>query len=262
MSSALQENSLSSDSWGVQIWVSSRQLSIFVWTSGKLAILEVCYCCSVAKLSSTFCDPLDCSMPGSLVLHYLLEFAQCHAHRVSDAIQPTHPLSPPSSLALNLSQHQGLFQWLGSSHQVTKILQLQHQSFQWIFRVDFLWDWLVWSPCSPKDSQESSPAPQFESINSSALSLLYGPTLTSIHDYWEYIALTTWTYVGKVMSLLFNRLFRFVIAFLPRSTHLLMSWLKSPVIWEPKKIKSVTTSTFSPSICHEMTGPDAMIFIF
>ena len=64
------------------------------------------------------------------------------------------------------------------------------------------------------DPQESSPAPQFESINSSALSLLYGPTLTSRHDYWEYIALTRWTYVGKVMSLLFNMLFRFVIAFL------------------------------------------------
>ena len=64
-------------------------------------------------------------------------------------------------------------------------LQLQHQSFQWIFRVDLLKNWLVWSPCCPRDSQESSPAPQFESINSLALSLLYDPTLTSIHDYWK-----------------------------------------------------------------------------
>ena len=85
-----------------------------------------------------------------------------------------------------LSQHQGLFQWVGSFHQVAKILefQLRHQSFQWVFRVDFLQDWLVWS-CCPRDSEESSPAPQFESISSSALSLLYGPTLTSVHDYWK-----------------------------------------------------------------------------
>jgi len=71
-----------------------------------------------------------------------------------------------------------------SSHQVAKVLelQLQHQFFQWIFRVDFLQDWLVWSPCNPRDSQESSPAPQFKSINSWALSLLYGPTLASICD--------------------------------------------------------------------------------
>ena len=95
------------------------------------------------------------------------------------------PLSSPSPPAFNLSQHQGLFHWVSSSHQVAKVLefQLQHQSFQWIFRIDSLQDWLVWSPCSPRDSQESSPTPQFKSIISLALSLLYGPTLTSIHDY-------------------------------------------------------------------------------
>ena len=93
----------------------------------------------------------------------------------------------PSPLALNLSQHQGLFQWVGSSHQVAKVLefQLQYQSFQWICRIDLLSDWLVWTPCYPRDSQESSPAPQFEYINSLALSLLYGPTLTCIHDSWK-----------------------------------------------------------------------------
>ena len=83
-------------------------------------------------------------------------------------------------------------------------LQLQHQSCQWISRVDFLSDWLVWPPCSPRDSWESSPAPQFQPINSSALSLLYSTTLTSIHDYWKTIALTRRTFVDKVMSLLFN----------------------------------------------------------
>ena len=76
------------------------------------------------------------------------------------------------------------------------------------------------------------------------------------------IALAVWTFVSKVMSLLFNTLYRFVIAFLPRSKHLLISWLQSPsaVILEPKKIKSATVAIFSPSICHEVMGPDAMIF--
>ena len=103
----------------------------------------------------------------------------------SDAIQASHPLSPPSPLALSLSQHQGLFQWVSSLHHVAKVLELQfqHQSFQWIFRTDFLEDWLVWCSCYPSNSQESSPAPRFERINSLALSLLYGPTLTFIYEY-------------------------------------------------------------------------------
>ena len=125
-------------------------------------------------------------------------------------------------------------------------------------------DGLVGSPCSPRDSQESSPTPQFKSINSSALSFLYGPTLTSIHDYGKTIALTRWTFVGKVMSLLFNMLSTLVITFLPRSKGLLISWLQSPseVILEPRKIKSATVSTVSPSTCHEVMGLDAMILVF
>ena len=91
-------------------------------------------------------------------------------------------LLPPSLFAFHLSQHQGFFQWVGSSHQVAKVLQHQHQSFQWIFRIDFLWDWLVWFPCWPRDSWDSSPAPQFKSTNSLVLSILYGSTLTSAHD--------------------------------------------------------------------------------
>ena len=89
--------------------------------------------------------------------------------------------SPPS---FNLSQHLGIFQWVSSLHQVAKVLEFQHQSFQRIFRTDFLQDGLVGSPCSLRDSQ-SSPKPQFKCINSSALSFLYSPTLTSIHDYWK-----------------------------------------------------------------------------
>ena len=125
-------------------------------------------------------------MPGFPVLHYLPDFAQTHVHQVGDAIQPPHPLSDPSP-AFSLSQNQGLFQWVSSLNQVYKVLefQLQHQSFHWIFRVDFLQDWLVGSPCSPKDSKESSLAPHFKSIDSSALSLLYGPALTSVQDYWK-----------------------------------------------------------------------------
>ena len=101
------------------------------------------------------------------------------------------------------------FLMTGSSHQVTKVLELQHQSFQWIFRVDFLQDWLAWSPWNSRDSQESSPE-QFKSIDSSVLSLLYGPTLTSVLDYWKNIAFTIRTFVSKVAFLLFNTLSRFV----------------------------------------------------
>ena len=103
----------------------------------------------------------------------------CHS-TISSASSP----SPP---ALNLAQHQGLFKWVTSSYQVAKVLefQLQHQSFQWIPRTDLLKDGLVGSPCSPTGSQESSPTPQFKSINTSMLSFSYSPTLTSIHDHWK-----------------------------------------------------------------------------
>ena len=110
---------------------------------------------------------------------------QTHVHRVSDAIQPSHPLSSPSPPAPNPSQHQRLFQWVNSSHEVAKILefQLQHHSFQRNPRADLLQNGLVGSPCSPRDSREFSPTPQFKSINSSVLSFLHSPALTSIHDH-------------------------------------------------------------------------------
>ena len=186
---------------------------------------------------------MHCSMPGFPVLHHLLEFSQTHVCWVSDAIQPSHPLSSPSPPALDLSQHQRLFQWVSSMHQVARVLefQLQHQSFQWIFRVDFPYNCLVWSPCSPRDSQEPFPAPQFKSINSLVLTQpsLYMTTSKTV-------SLTIWTFVAKWYLWLFNTLFRFVRAFLPRSKHLLMSWLRSPssVLWEPKKIKFVTFQIF------------------
>ena len=142
---------------------------------------------SAAQSCLTLCDPMNCSMLGLPVHHQLPEFTQTHVHRVRDAIQPSHPLSSPSPPAPNHSQHQSLFQWVNSSHEVAKVLefQLQHHSFQSNPRVDLLQNGLVGSPCSPRDSQETSPAPQFKSINSSALSLLHSPTLTSIRDHWE-----------------------------------------------------------------------------
>ena len=146
----------------------------------------ICYC-SLTKSCPTLYDSMNCSTSGFPVLNYLLEFAQTHFHCVNDVNQSSHPLLPLCPPALNLSQNQGLFQWVSSSHQLAKVLefQLQHQSCQWILNVDFLYDWLVWSPCSPGDSLESSLAPQFKSINSSVLSLLSVPALTSIHDYWK-----------------------------------------------------------------------------
>ena len=204
---------------------------------------------SSAQSCPTLCNPMDCSTPGLPVHHQLPEFTQTHVHWVGDAIQPSHPLSSPSPPTFNLPQHQGLFQWVSSLNQVAKVLelQLQHQSFQWIFRTDFLWDGLVGSPGSPRDSQESSLTPQFKSINSSALSFLYSPTLTSIHDYWKNLALTRWTFVGKVMSLLFNMLSRLAITFLSRSKSFnFMLQSPSAVILEPLKIKPVTLSTVSP----------------
>ena len=135
---------------------------------------------SCRQTCSTLCDPMVFSTPGFPVLHY-----QTHTHWMGDAIQPSQAPSFPSVPAFSLYQQQGLFQWAGCPRQVAKILehQLQHQPLQRIFRVDFLWDWLVWSPCCPRDSQESSPAQQFESISSSVITLFCGPVLTSIHDY-------------------------------------------------------------------------------
>ena len=140
---------------------------------------------SITQLCPVLCNPLDCSMPGFPVHHRLLALAQTHAHRVSDAIQPSHPLSSPSPPAFNLSQHQSLFQ------SVLSITWPKYWSFSFSISlsneysglISFRMDWL--DPCSPRDSQESSPTPQFKSINSSALSLLHSPTLTSIHDHWK-----------------------------------------------------------------------------
>ena len=142
---------------------------------------------SVAQLCLTLCDPVDCSSPGLPVQHQLPEFTQTHVHWVSDAIQPSHPLSSPSPPAFNLSQHQGFFQmsqFFASSGQSVgvsasaSVLPMNIQDW-------FPLGWTSWISLQFKDPQESSPTPQFKSINSSALSFLYSPTLTSKHDYWK-----------------------------------------------------------------------------
>ena len=119
-----------------------------------------CFISSVQFSHSVMSDSLrsHALQPTRLPYHQLPELAQTHVHQVGDAIQQSHPLLSPSPPAFNLSQLWGLFQWVSSLHQVAKVseLQLQHQSFQWIFRTDFFQDRLVWSPCSPRDSQESS----------------------------------------------------------------------------------------------------------
>ena len=179
-------------------------------------------------------------MPGLPDHHQLPEFTQTHVHWVGDSIQPSHPLSSPSPPAFNLSQHQGLFKWVTSSHQMAKIseFQLQHQSFQWIFRTDFLLNGLVglpWIFLNLKNilQYHSSKALMLLCWAFSIVQLSY-PYMTT----GKIIALTRWTIVGKVMSLLFNMLSRLVITFLPRSKRLLISWLQPPsaVILEPKII--------------------------
>ena len=148
------------------------------------------------------------STPGLLVHHKLLEFTQTHAHWVRDAILPSHPLSSPSPPAPNPSQHQGLFQWVSSSHQVAKVLefQLQHQSFQWTPRmISFRMDW--WDLLAVQGTLKS--LLQHHSSKASILWCSAFLTVQLSHPYMtngKTIALTRGTFVGKVMSLLFNML--------------------------------------------------------
>ena len=173
--------------WGWRIWLwwwFYRCVCVYIYISN--CIFKYIQFSSVAQSCQILCNLLDRSTPGLSVHHQLPEFTQTHVHWVSDAIQPSHLLSSPSLSPLNLSQDQSLFQWVSSSHQVAKVLEFQlHQFFQWIFRTDLLYDGLAGSPYSARDSQESSPTPQFKSINTSALSFLYSATLTSIHDHWK-----------------------------------------------------------------------------
>ena len=163
--------------------------SFKISTSNEYSVLisfTIQFSCSI--MSSSFATPcMDCSMPGFPVLHQLPELAQTHVHQVGDTIQPFHSLLSPFPPVFNLSQHQGLLQWVSSSHQVAKVLDFSFNispSNEYSGLISFRMG-LVGSPCSPKDSQESSPTPQLKSINSSVLCFLYNPNLTSIHDHWK-----------------------------------------------------------------------------
>ena len=153
-------------------------LNIAVWSASSWLLSDQIR--SVSQSCPTLCQPMNRSLPGLPVHHQLPEFSETHVHRVSDAIQPSHPLWFPSPPAPSNSQHQSLFQWVNSSLEVAKVLefQLQHHSFQRNPRADLFQNGLVGSHCSPRDSQESSPTPHFKSINSSVLSLLHNPTHT------------------------------------------------------------------------------------
>ena len=204
----------------------------------------------------------DCSMPGFPVHHQLPELAQTHVHRVSDAIQPSHSLSSPSPPAFNLSQHQSLpmSQFFASGRQSIGASAS--------------------ASVHPVNIQDSIPLGLTDLISLQSKGL-FSNTCSKVSVLWhsaffmvqfshpnmttgKTIALTRQTFVGKLMALLFNMLSRLVIAFLPRSKRLLISQLQSPptVILEPRKIKSVTVSIVSPSICHEVMGLDAMILVF
>ena len=179
---------------------------------------------------------MNCSTPCLPLLNFLPEFPQAHVHWVSDAIQPSHPLSPTSPPTLNLSQHQGLFQWISSSRQLAKAWEFQHQSIQeYSGSISYRIDWfesLSSKGLSRDFSSITVQKHQFFSAQPSLWSKMHIPYMTT----GKTIVFTRWTFVGKVMSLLFNMLSRLVIGFFPRSKHLLISWLQSPsaVILEPQ----------------------------
>ena len=175
---------------------------------------------------------MNCSTPGLPVHHQLPAFTQTHVHWVSDAI---HPLSSPSPPAPNPSQHQSHFQWVNSSHEVAKVLEFQlyiSPSNEHPGLISFRMDWL--DPLAVQGTLKS--LLQHHSSKASILRCSAIFTVQLSHPYMttgKTIALTRWTFVGKVMSLLLNMLSRLVVTFLPRSKHLLISWLQSPseVIW-------------------------------
>uniref|UniRef100_A0AC11DTS7 Uncharacterized protein n=1 Tax=Ovis aries TaxID=9940 RepID=A0AC11DTS7_SHEEP len=209
---------------------------------------------------------MNCSMSGLPVHHHLREFTQTQVHRVGDAIQSSHPLSSPCLPAPNPS-HIRVFPNESTLH----MRWPKYWSFSFSIipskeipgLISFRMDWLdllaVQGTLKSLLQHHSSKALILQ------CSVFFIVQLS--HPYMntgKTIALIRWTFVGKVMSLLLNMLSRLVITFLPRSKHLLISWLQSPsaVILGPQKIKSDTVSTVSPSISHEVMGPDAMIFVF
>ena len=221
---------------------------------------------SVTQLCPTLCDPMNHSTPGLPVHHQLPESTQTHVHLVGDAIQPSHPLS---SLLLLPSIFPSIRVF--SNQSALRIRWPKYWSFSFnispsnehpgliSFRMDLL-DHLVVQGTLKSLLQHHSSKPLILWCTAFFIVQLSHPYMSI----GKTIALTRRTFVNEVMSLIFNMLSRLVITFLSKSKHLLISWLQSPsaMILEYKKIKSDTDSTVSPSICHEVMGPDAMIFVF
>ena len=175
--------------WGLKMetfatWNQELFILVSPWSRHLMFLLQFS---SVAQLCPTLCDPMNHSMPGLPVHHQLSEFTQTHIHWVSNTIQPSNPLLSLSPPTFNLIQLLGLFQWVSSPHQVAKVLEFQLQNIrpsnEYSGLISFRMDWL--DLLAVQGTQKSSPTPKFKSINSSALSFLHSPTLTSIHDYWK-----------------------------------------------------------------------------
>ena len=233
-------------------------------------LVVTCNCCvfsSVTQPSLTLCDPMNHSTPGLSVHHQHPESTQTHVRRVGNAIQPPHPLSFPSPLkiencAFNLSQHQ-----VFSNELALCIRCPKHWSFIFnispsnehpglIFRMDWL-DLLAVQGTLKSLLQHHSSKASILRCSAFFIAQLSHPYMAT----GKTMALTRRTFFGKVISLLFNMLSRLVITFLPRSKRPLIS-SPAAVILEPPKINSDTVATVSPSISHEMMGPDAMILVF
>ena len=206
---------------------------------------------------------MHCRTPGLPVHHQLLKFTQTHANWVRDAIQPSHPLLSPCPLARKPSQHQSfpmsqLFSWGGQSRSFSfSIIPSKQHPGLISFRMDWV-DLLAVQGTLKGLLQHHSSKASILQRSAFFIAQLSHPYMTT----GKTIALTNRTFVGKVMSLLLNILSRLVITLLPRSKHLLISWLQSlsAVILEPPKIKSDTVSTVSPSISHEVMGPGSCSF--
>ena len=222
-------------------------------------------CCSVAKSCPTLCDPVDCSTPGFPVIHYLPEFAETRVHWIGDAIQPSHPLLPSSS-ALSLSQHQGLFHLIGSSHQVGKVVELPVLASVLPMNIQ------GWFPLgltglilllSEGLSRIFSSTTVWKNPFFGAQTSLWSNSHIRTWLLKKIVTLSIWAFVSKVIFLLFNTLSRFVIAFLPRSKHLLILWLQSLslLILEPEQIKICHCFHFFPiylpwsdgTKCHDLS---------
>ena len=220
---------------------------------------------SVAQSCPTLCDRMNRSMPGLPVHNQHPEFTQTHIHRVSDAIQPSHPLSSPSppapilpSIRVFFNESTLLMRWPTYWSFSFSIIPSKEIPGLILFRMDWL-DLLALQGTLKSLHQHHS-------LKASILRCSAFFTVQLLHPYMttgKTLALTRQTFVGKVMSLLLNMLSRLVITFLPKSKRLSISWLHSPsvVILEPRKVKSDTVCTGSPSISHEGVEPDAMIFV-